>query len=145
MICYSEERISAFSGRDLSGTNTSGVVTFTNVLLNEGGDYDASTGVFTCRIPGLYFFSATLTKLRSSSSPVDLIYCWIYVNLINTVRIYTDPTDDDTDNGSYSASASVALRLQRSDRVYLGGCSPASYFSSPRSSFSGFLIQPDDL
>jgi len=30
-------------------------ISFPNVLLNEGGDYNVFSGVFTCRIPGQYW------------------------------------------------------------------------------------------
>lgn len=144
MIGISEERTSVFLARELENTSTSGIITFTTVILNEGGDYDASSGVFTCRIPGLYFFSATLGKTISISL-IDNISCWLHVNSSSKVWLYVNPIEYGQDFGYFSASASAALRLQKSDTVYLGGCTSFSNFYSIASSFSGILIQPDDL
>lgn len=145
MSCFSGEHTSAFSASDLADVSTpSHTVTFTNVFLNEGGDFNSVTGVFTCRIPGLYFFTASLTKRRDSVR-VDWMYCTFMLNGHGKLEIRIDPTDDDTDKGSYSASASLILNLAVGDYLYLGSCTPASYFDTNRSVFAGFLIRPDNL
>lgn len=76
---------------------------------------------------------------------VDLISCYFKQNDSAKLQIYTDPTDDDTDFGSYSASASLVLHLALGDTLYLGSCSPLSNFDASHSVFSGFLIRPDTL
>ena len=51
--------MSGFAANYLTRVDTNDV-RFTDVFYNEGNDYNATTGVFTCRIPDIYWFSATL-------------------------------------------------------------------------------------
>lgn len=62
-IYVSGTSMSAFSAKITGNVLSSGVMTFTTTMLNEGNDYNAATDVFTCRIPGFYFFSSTLTTV----------------------------------------------------------------------------------
>ncbi|TNN75532.1 Complement C1q tumor necrosis factor-related protein 5 [Liparis tanakae] len=41
-------------------------VGFDQVTVNEQGDYDAGTGRFTCKVPGLYYFAVHATVYRAS-------------------------------------------------------------------------------
>jgi len=124
--------------RDASSTLLHGI-RFTEVLLNEGEDYSTMSGIFTCRIPGLYFFTVTLTKQRGGS--INLINCQLKINSVNKLSIYVDPYETYVDIGSYSSTVSGAFALMVGDTVTLEDCSPASYFDPSRSSFSGFLIR----
>ncbi|XP_032359071.1 complement C1q tumor necrosis factor-related protein 5 [Etheostoma spectabile] len=42
------------------------VVRFDKVVLNEQGDYNAETGQFTCKVPGVYYFAVHATVYRAS-------------------------------------------------------------------------------
>ncbi|XP_061072521.1 complement C1q tumor necrosis factor-related protein 5 [Conger conger] len=60
---------SAFSAKMSEGRSipTAGeAVRFDHVLLNEQGDYDAETGRFTCKVPGVYYFTVHATVYRAS-------------------------------------------------------------------------------
>lgn len=61
---------SAFSAKISEGRtlplSVSDAVHFDKVLLNEQGDYSPETGRFTCKVPGVYFFSVHATVYRSS-------------------------------------------------------------------------------
>ena len=113
---------------------------FNSVKNNYGSGYSPSTGKFTCSHPGLYYFSASLIKYRGSLNPVDRIRCFIYKNTSNLVGTQIDPTDDDTDHGSYETSAFIVVHLSQGDQVYVT-CSLG--ILSGYSSFSGFLVQSD--
>ena len=115
-------------------------IRFPTVQLNEGGDYNVSTGVFTCRIPGQYWLSSTLTKV--SSSYVDRVYCHVMINDIGMIQMYTEPITDQT--AAYSMSASAGFHLRLGDRVWVGDCLyPDHIYNTIGTFFSGILIKPD--
>ena len=115
-------------------------MTFDYVHTNYGSGYSSSTGKFTCSHPGLYYFSTSLIKLRDTTNKVDHISCYINKNTSTLVNTGIDPTDDDTDKGSYETSAFIAVHLFRGDQVYIGcGIGKLGGYSS----FSGFLIHSD--
>ena len=114
-------------------------IRFTRVKLNTGGDYSSTTGVFTCRVPGLYWFTATLTKQWNVD--VDFITCSIQLNGGEKIRLYGQPVDD---KGGYQLSSSLALNLTPGDRVQVADCFNADKIrSSPYTHFSGMLVRPD--
>lgn len=41
-------------------------VHFDKVILNEQGDYNSETGRFTCKVPGVYYFTVHATVYRAS-------------------------------------------------------------------------------
>jgi len=54
---------------DPTGTSytSDSVMKFSKVLLDEGGGYDSSTGVFTAPVAGLYLFTAQLCVEKGQS------------------------------------------------------------------------------
>ena len=68
---------SLFTARELSLID-SNHARFTTVLTNLGNDYNSSSGVFTCRIAGQYWFSASITKHYTDH--VGPTYCYIMIN-----------------------------------------------------------------
>jgi len=121
----------------IAGTNN---IRFPDVLLNTGNDYDNSTGVFTCRIPGHYWFSASIAK--PDITDIDYVVCWIQINGVDTLYLYSDPHGDNRDGVKITASAAFHLSVR--DTVQVGHCSNAdSIWYAESTHFSGILIKPD--
>jgi len=122
--------MSAFSAHSNNFVNTNDV-TFSFIQYNEGNDYNATTGVFTCRIPGVYWFSATL--LGSSDG-----VCYFLLN--GSAKVYIGYPGGNYDTGT----ASQVLRLRHGDRVQVGHCyKPYTLPSDSLDSFSGVLVKAD--
>ena len=68
-----------------------------------------------------------------------MISCYIYKNTSDLVLTAINPTDDDTDKGSYETSAFLVVHLSRGDQVYVKCYDRLDDYSS----FSGFLVQSD--
>ncbi|XP_052769612.1 coadhesin-like [Mya arenaria] len=134
-------RTSAFAANSLAQTSSDSLV-FQSTFFNEGSDYNTSTGVFTCRIPGIYFFAITLTKSRESG--VDFVRSFIQFTNGNLL-MHVDPYDDlKTDYGEYIMSSSTTLKLNQTDTVRIRGGSAANHFNADTASFTGFLVRADD-
>ena len=65
--------------------NTSDLI-FRFVRTNEGNDYNATSGVFSCRIPGLYWFSACI-HISNADQPVST-FCKIRVNRNDEISLF---------------------------------------------------------
>lgn len=110
------------------------------MLLNEGSDYNSATGQFTCDIPGLYFFSVTLTK----SSSASYITCTLYVSSTQKLFMYVLPSYvSGSEHGRQSTTMAGAFHLNKGETAHLGKCSEEESFHGFYSSFSGFLIKAD--
>ena len=117
-------------------TSSSSPLRFRIVVSNTLNGYNATSGKFTCQIPGLYLF--TMMVLRDSGYAYNS-YCYIYVNGINSMI----EADAYGVSAAYPSSTNTLVRhLNKGDAVYLV-CSYVTYMKA-YSSFSGVLIQPDD-
>ena len=137
------EIVSAFSVTKPHSVVTSVYrLTFSTTIYNQGDDFNASTGVFTCSKSGVYQFSVFLVK-KTAKTRLDNVGCLLYKDRSNIITIGVDPTDDDTDKGNAQAANSVVMYLDIGDTVSLQYCSDPSTHMESWSSFSGFLINPD--
>ncbi|XP_052236542.1 coadhesin-like isoform X2 [Dreissena polymorpha] len=130
-----EDDMSAFAttGVPVSG-DRNGTLKFTLVLTNVGHDYDNETGVFTCRITGLYQFFVSIEKQIN----VSQAYCRLMVNNSATILIAARSAFIHSD-GYQQASNSMVLDLKKGDEVYLGYCSDPSSMTK-EGVFSGSLL-----
>ncbi|XP_053386290.1 thrombospondin-2-like [Mercenaria mercenaria] len=111
-----------------------GTIIFSRVITNVGGDYNATTGRFTCRIPGVYSFFVSIEKQLD----VNQAYCQLIKN--DTPTIYVGSRSSFVNGDHYQqASNSAVLELAADDVIYLGMCSDAKTFTA-KSTFSGSLL-----
>ncbi|XP_049582851.1 complement C1q tumor necrosis factor-related protein 5 [Syngnathus scovelli] len=133
---------SAFSAKISEGRNmpltAGGVVLFDKILLNHQDDYNAETGRFTCKVPGVYYFAVHATVYRTSLQ-FDL------VKNGHTVASYFQFFGNWPKPASLSGGSLVHLVpgdqvwIQMSLGEYNG------FYSSTKtdSTFSGFLVYSD--
>jgi len=131
---------SLFTATRLSIIDTDNI-RFLRVSANLGNDYNSSSGVFTCRIPGLYWFSASITKNYSEN--VGQTYCYIIINGSQNLMMWHN--ERDVVHTTFSMTASGGFHLNRGDRVQVGDCFNPGFLHSGSmySYFSGVLIKPD--
>ncbi|KAM7399567.1 hypothetical protein PAMP_018832 [Pampus punctatissimus] len=87
----------------------SGVLKFTNVLVNEGGGYSPDTGVFTCPVDGLYHFTVHVSVYGRGQ-------CGIFKNGEKVVSLYQTSLPDKC---SQVASVSSVIKLSKEDAVWV--------------------------
>ncbi|XP_062570759.1 uncharacterized protein LOC134232800 [Saccostrea cucullata] len=116
--------------------NGNDVILFQKVISNEGGAYNASTGVFSTPVGGVYVFSCFILTDKTT------LYAYLEVNGLKKFNIlgYTPPSSrDDVE----SAGNLAVLNLQQGDRVLMrhtGGSNLRSMLEAPSTTFSGFLL-----
>ena len=105
-------------------------VIFDNVLANEGGCFEKTTGVFTVKVAGSYVFTATAGSVSSDK----LVTAYITVGGKHHTYL----------RGSSQSvgSCSVAVKLAVGKKVWMEAYRPPENYCSKEVSFSGTLIQP---
>ncbi|XP_022082660.1 complement C1q subcomponent subunit B-like [Acanthaster planci] len=125
---------SAYLTSSVTG-NQGDVIIFDNIETNLGDSYSSQSGVFTCSVPGVYFFTASFLSMYSTTRP----YVKLKKNDIVVFSIY-----DSQPNQYQQSSNSAVVSLATGDRVWLefGSGSRGVYGESGNRymCFSGFLI-----
>nr|XP_040023826.1 EMILIN-2 isoform X1 [Gasterosteus aculeatus aculeatus] len=119
-----------------------GIVRFNKVLVNDGGHYDAHTGIFTAPTDGRYLVTAVLAARRGERLEAVLSVSDRSVQRLGPTGPAGPPAGGQCDCGG-SASLSLVLPLRRGDRagmVVTAGELAASASSEVLSSFSGVLL-----
>uniref|UniRef100_K1Q0X8 Caprin-2 n=1 Tax=Magallana gigas TaxID=29159 RepID=K1Q0X8_MAGGI len=111
---------------------SSGNLIFSTIIYNEGGAYDASTGVFTSPTDGIFVFYVTITAYSSNTIYVDIVK-----NRSSSVRALA------YGGSSYQTGTNMAVfSLGRGDKVWVKQHSGQGFYtaSTPITSFTGFMI-----
>ncbi|KAM6908446.1 EMILIN-2 isoform 2-T2 [Lycodopsis pacificus] len=118
-----------------------GIIRFNKVLVNDGGHYDAHTGIFTAPTDGRYLVTAVLTAQRGESVEAVLSVSNRSIQRLDSRGFLSH----DQCNCSSSASLSLVLSLRRGDRaglVMTAGELAVSASAEILSSFSAVLLYP---
>uniref|UniRef100_A0A671KBE5 C1q domain-containing protein n=2 Tax=Sinocyclocheilus anshuiensis TaxID=1608454 RepID=A0A671KBE5_9TELE len=111
-------------------------VVFNKILYNGNQNYNSQTGVFTCKIPGIYYF---VYHVNCKGNNV-----WVALYRNNEPVMYT--YDEFKKSYLDQASGSAVLPLQVEDTVHiqLPSDQAAGLYAGPyvHSSFSGYLLYP---
>ncbi|KAL3882710.1 hypothetical protein ACJMK2_029023 [Sinanodonta woodiana] len=109
------------------------IVLFDTVLHNEGNGFNKQTGIFTCPLSGIYFFTGSLMTKHGYSSEVHLV-----VNGEIKGNSYADEANS-WDQGSISSIVRCEAGQNVWISVYYGSYIHGDYYTS----FSGFLLWGD--
>ena len=114
------------------------IIVFDSVLLNLGGAYDATTGVFTCPMDRVYIFSTSI--MSASSTQQNLVHVDIMKNGAEIAAAYASGGSSEQEQGSVSA----AVQLVRGDTVWVGYQRHADghVWGDRLTSFMGVLVTP---
>ncbi|XP_077992337.1 uncharacterized protein LOC144446449 [Glandiceps talaboti] len=121
----------------LSGTSSPQVITYSTVLLQQNANINTGTGIFTCQVPGIYFFFFTFRNFTGKSLDITL-------QLNDSVKFRIEMTKDD---GMYqSQSGGGLLHLDQNDQVKLvlgGNTNHGLGTGNEYHTFTGYLVYPD--
>ena len=139
-MCFAEARVS-FHAFDLKNQQPAvgETLVFPYIDHNEGGGYDASTGVFTAPRAGTYLFLATLQGWGSQAGADTVRVVLVQDGLVQQYVV----TEADRENDWESTSLQAVLRLAAGSTVWLRALGNQNRFHEYTAiTFSGILVTP---
>nr|XP_045378526.1 C1q-related factor-like [Camelus bactrianus] len=108
------------------------------MVTNLGNNYDATSGKFTCNIPGTYVFTNHVLMRGGDGTSM-------WADLCKNGQVRASAIAQDADQNYDYASHSVILHLDAGDEVFikLNGGKAHGGNSNKYSTFSGFIIYSD--
>ena len=138
-VCTSPRVAFTVAFKTTGGTFDIGVghiAMYDKILLNNGGDYDISTGEFKCQMSGLYSFEIHALSYGGQYGCLELQH--------NGVAVTSLMCEDDR---YFAASTGAVLDVKTGDVVRVVACHDSTFFQPSSSyqtnTFQGHLIQGD--
>ena len=104
-------------------------IVFDNVVDNKGGDYNSSSGHFTCRVAGFYHFSLGCMSENDKSVTLELLHN-------DKVEFYIHGVSG---HGFQAAANTATIQMAPGDVVKIVACYD-SKIDGPFCNFSGHLV-----
>ncbi|XP_070537782.1 uncharacterized protein [Ptychodera flava] len=131
---------SAARSSPLLGEEYAQNITFDIQFVNKGKFFDRRSGVFTCQIPGIYYFTFNIRTFENKTVGITLVKS----GNVAVVGMTTDPTER-----NIMQSQSVMIQLALGDQVWLqlGPHQDYAIYSNKYNyiTFSGFLIYVNNV
>ncbi|XP_052815001.1 cerebellin-3-like [Mya arenaria] len=129
------------TGGQVSHNHISQGLVFPSVTLNAGGGYDATTGVFTCPMNGIYVFSTSIMAISSAQPSANVnVHVDIMKNGVEIGAAFASGSSGAMEQGSVS----VAVNLVTGDRVHVAfqRHEDVHIWGDRLTSFMGALVTP---